>query len=146
VWAVHVRCCFGSLSLTLAAVRLALASCLALGCTSPATDLRSAQDLYRDARYEQAAAWLDALEPELQGMSKAERARFYYLRGMSAFRLGQRADALHYLALAQVLFTDAPDDVPPPWRPVLERTLEALGPGGSAPVMFSPGTPAPVDT
>src|SRR5688572_29317030 len=105
---------------------------LALGCTSAATDLRSAQDLYRDARYEQAAAWLDALEPELQAMSSAERARFYYLRGMSAFRLGQRADALHYLALAQVLFTDAPDEIPPPWRPVLERTLEALGPGGSA--------------
>ena len=124
---------------------LAVALSSVLGCTSPATDLRSAQDLYRDARYEQAAAWLDALEPELQRMSSAERARFYYLRGMSAFRLGQRADALHYLALAQVLFTDAPDDVPPPWRPVLERTLEALGPGGSAPVMFSPGTVAPVD-
>ena len=119
---------------------------LASACTSAATDLRSAQDLYRDARYEQAAAWLDALEPELQQMSSAERARFYYLRGMSAFRLGQRADALHYLALAQVLFGDAPDDIPPPWRPVLERTLEALGPGGSAPVMFSPGTVAPVDS
>lgn len=122
---------------------LALACCCIAslgGCTSTGTDLRSAQNLYRDARYEQAAAWLDALEPELQHMSSAERARFYYLRGMSAFRLGQRADALHYLALAQVLFTDAPDDIPPPWRPVLERTLEALGPGGSAPVMFSPGT------
>jgi len=118
----------------------ALACSHANGCTSAGTDLRSAQDLYRDARYEQAAAWLDALEPELHDMSSAERARFYYLRGMSAFRLGQRADALHYLALAQVLFTDAPDDVPPAWRPVLERTLEALGPGGSAPVMFSPGT------
>jgi hypothetical protein len=127
---------------------IALASSIAIlatGCTSPGTDLRSAQDLYRDARYEQAAAWLDALEPELQTMSSAERARFYYLRGMSAFRLGQRADALHYLALAQVLFADAPDDIPPPWRPVLERTLEALGPGGSAPVMFSPGTVSPVD-
>lgn len=115
-------------------------------CTSAATDLRSAQDLYRDARYEQAAAWLDALEPELQAMSAGEQARFYYLRGMSAFRLGQRADALHYLALAQVLFTDAPDEIPPPWRPVLERTLEALAPGGSAPVMFSPGTVGPVDS
>lgn len=122
----------------------ALGTLAPLGCTSPGSDLRSAQDLYRDARYEQAAAWLDALEPELQSMSSAERARYYYLRGMSAFRLGQRADALHYLALAQVLFSDAPDDVPPQWRPVLERTLEALGPGGSAPVMFSPGTVAPI--
>lgn len=121
----------------------AIAAALA-GCTSPATDLRAAQSLYRDARYEQAAAWLDALEPELASMSSAERARYYYLRGMSAFRLGQRADALHYLALAQVLFSDPRADVPPPWRPVLERTLESLGPEGSAPVMFSPGAAAPV--
>lgn len=113
-------------------------------CTSPNTDLLAAQTLYRDARYEQAAAWLDGLEAELPTMSAGERARFYYLRGMSAFRLGQRADALHYLALAQVLFSDDPADIPPPWRPVLERTLEALGPGGSAPVMYSPGSAAPV--
>jgi hypothetical protein len=54
----------------------ALAGSVTSACTSSGTDLRSAQNLYRDARYEQAAAWLDALEPELQTMSNAERARF----------------------------------------------------------------------
>ena len=58
---------------------------------------------------------------------------------MSAFRLGQRADALHYLVLARVLFEDDPSHLPRGSRAVLERTLEALSPGGSAPVMFAPG-------
>jgi hypothetical protein len=128
--AVHIRA---------ACLVTAALSLLLLSCSSTNSDLLAAQSLYRDARYEQTAAWLDALEPELRTMSTGEQARFYYLRGMSAFRLGQRADALHYLALAQVLFDNEPEDIPPPWRPVLERTLEALGPSGSAPVMYSPG-------
>jgi hypothetical protein len=115
-----------------------LVGSLAIGssaCTSVVGDLETAQTMYRDARYEQTAAWLEALEPELSSMSSDERGRFYYLRGMSAFRLGQRAEALHNLVLASVIFTEAPSRVPRGWRAVLERTLEALSPGGSAQVL-----------
>jgi len=54
---------------------------------------------------------------------------------MSSFRLGQRADALHDLVLAAVLFSDDPASIPRGWRDVLERTIEALSPGGAAQVI-----------
>jgi hypothetical protein len=102
--------------------------CLWVGCTSAATELKTAQTLYKDARYEDALQWLTELERDTQGMSAADQTRFYYLRGMTAFRLGQRDDALHFLAKASVLQAEDPSRLPAPWRPVMERTLLEITP------------------
>lgn len=117
------RCAFAAIVLVTALV----------GCTSLASDLHKAQSLYTDARYEDALAWLAQIEGAEDGMGAGERARFYYLRGMTAFRLGQRDDALHYLALASALLREDRTRLPEPWRPVMQRTLDEITPRDASP-------------
>jgi tetratricopeptide (TPR) repeat protein len=97
-------------------------------CGGAASDLRNAQALYKDARYEEALLWLAELEPKASEMEPSELARFYYLRGIASFRLGQREDALHYLALADALCAEQPDLLPTDWQPVMQRTLQEITP------------------
>ena len=59
------------------------------------------------------------------------RARFYYLRGMTAFRLGKRADALHYLALAREVAGERNDGLRPEWATAMARTILELAPDGA---------------
>lgn len=88
---------------TLAALALVATACVTLR-----DDLDRAEALYVDARYEDALVWFETLEPELRTAKAAERLRFHYLRGMTAYRLEQRRDARHHLALARELLDDAP--------------------------------------
>ncbi|MDH5672124.1 MAG: hypothetical protein OEZ06_08245 [Myxococcales bacterium] len=100
---------------------------LALGaCSSVTTGLQRAQVLYREARYEEVLDWLHSLQPDIHDMSPRQQARFFYLRGMAAYRLGERDDARHYLALAAVLLDEDRDRLPAPWRPVMQRALHEL--------------------
>jgi hypothetical protein len=113
----------------------------AIGCTSIASELHTAQLLYKDARYEDAQIWLGELQVEASSMPPPELARFYYLRGMTAFRLGQREDALHYLALADQLNTEDPQRLPGNWRAVMERTLQEITPTSASPHARNPLRP-----
>jgi hypothetical protein len=74
---------------------------LLVGCTTHKDDLRRAQSAFSAARYEDVEVWLDDLEPELGRMTVEERATYFYLAGMSAYRIGQRARARHALALCR---------------------------------------------
>ena len=98
------------------------------GCSSTAGDLRAAQALYKDARYEACQRYLEALELEVEQMSERDLARFYYMRGMTAFRLGRSDDALHYLALAATLGEEGEQRLPDSWLAILRRTLDQLTP------------------
>lgn len=120
---------------------LALVILVAFGCTSVASDLRMAQLLYRDARYEDALAWLTELQAEARSMSPSDLARFHYLRGMTAFRLGQREDALHYLVLAEQLTAEDPERLPASWREVMARTLQEIMPTTASPHARNPLRP-----
>lgn len=104
------------------------ACCLLASCTTRASDLENAQALYKDAHYERAQEWLEGLEHETPAMDPGQQARFFYLRGMTAFRLGQRDDALHYLSLAAALVQQEPTRLPDAWRPVMHRTLSEITP------------------
>jgi hypothetical protein len=119
------------------AVWLAVAS----ACTTIRSDLRVAQLLYKDARYEETALWLSELETQVPDMDGGELARFHYLRGMTAFRLGQREDALHYLVLADELVSEDANALPPTWRSVMERTLQEITPTGASPHARNPLRP-----
>jgi hypothetical protein len=119
------------------AVWLAMAS----ACTTIRSDLRVAQLLYKDARYEETALWLSELETQMPDMDGGELARFHYLRGMTAFRLGQREDALHYLVLADELVSEDANALPPTWRSVMERTLQEITPTGASPHARNPLRP-----
>ena len=113
----------------------------AAGCASLRDDMIRAEEAYTATRYDHARVWLDDLEMQTPDMEPEMRARFYYLRGMTAYRLNERNDALHYLALAREVATDDESLMRPEWRSTLERTLTELTPedasfrarGGAAP-------------
>lgn len=84
---------------------------------------------YEEARYEAVLVWLAELESELPRMTRAERSRFLYLRGMSAYRLGQRDDAVHYLALARESVALEPASLSHSLRSTLERAIVVLAAG-----------------
>lgn len=100
----------------------------ASACAALRDDLRRAETSYERAEYEKALVWLDDLERDAPDMDQDMRARFYYLRGMTAYRLGRRTDALHYLALAREVAGEDGRGLQDQWQSTLEGTLEELTP------------------
>ena len=109
------------------ALLLLLALSSVLGCTSVADDLRRAEHAFTDARYEEAALWLTDMSAGVARMQPSERARYYYLVGMSAHRTGQRVQARHALALCREELSAVPDALPESWRRRLVLALSELG-------------------
>lgn len=83
---------------------------------------------FDDARYDDALVWLADLDDDVGRMALDDETYFFYLRGMTAYRLDRRTDALHYLALARAMMDThslAPEGVD---AALLARTLEELTP------------------
>ncbi|MEY4579545.1 MAG: hypothetical protein RL701_4248 [Pseudomonadota bacterium] len=99
---------------------------LAAACGSVEHDLHTARELYRDARYEDAEAWLAQLHDDYAEMDQAQRAALHFLTGMTAYRLGQSDDALHELALAAHAAREQANPLGPEQLALLYRTLEEL--------------------
>jgi hypothetical protein len=87
--------------------------------------------LYRDARYEQAQAWFATLRFDYAEMDAAQRTKFHYLSGMTAYRLAQPQEALHSLALAAQAVRAQPNALDTEQLAVLYRTLDELAPGAA---------------
>lgn len=98
-------------------------------CATATSDLERATAHYEEARYESVQVWLTDLEPELPRMSPTERSTFLYLRGMSAYRLGQLDDAVHYLVLARESAVMEPGSLRASLQSTLERALAAVAEG-----------------
>jgi len=109
----------------------ALLLTLALGCAQLSDEMRTIETGYQEARYEDVIVWLDDIEYDVPQLEPAERARFYYLRGMSAHRLGQHDDALYYLALAREVAGEEGRGLRDPWKVQLRDTLAELTPEGA---------------
>ena len=108
--------------------RFIVAGCVAWlifagACTSVSKDLATVSALYRDARYEAASAWLQQLSLEIPSMDLRERAKFHYLRGMTAYRLYSYSDAAHELALAASAVAATGDALSDEQRGMLDQTL-----------------------
>jgi hypothetical protein len=102
--------------------------CVTLGCTAVRDDLARAEKSYDDARYEDTLVWLEALEREAPSMPADMRVRYFYLRGMTAYRLEETADALHYLALTREMLDDRRGALRPRQRRTMDRALRDLSP------------------
>lgn len=111
---------------------LALVACLGLlgGCAALSDDMRRAETSYETARYEDALVWLTDLEDDAPSMDENMRARYFYLRGMTEYRLGHRMQALHYLAVTREITGDGGAGLRPEWQQIMDRTLEELTPRG----------------
>ncbi len=97
-----------------------------LGCAGLSDDIRRARRQYAAAAYEDALVWLEAVEDDIPSADMPTQARWYYLRGMTAYRMGQRGDARHYLALAHVTAGERGVGLQPDWQRTLVRTREEL--------------------
>ena len=102
-----------------------------VGCATLRDDLRRAELGYEQARYEDAMVWLASLERDVPAMNAEEQARYYYLRGMTAYRLSRRDEALHFLALGREVAGEQGTGLRRDWKEKLDRTLAELTPEGA---------------
>jgi hypothetical protein len=97
-------------------------ACLS-GCTSLSDDLSRAETAFHAARYEDVEVWLADLESSLAKLSARDRARYYYLAGMSAQRIGEHARARHALVLCRQELAMSKETLPPAWLHNLDTAL-----------------------
>lgn len=106
-----------------------LAIALALtACGAASAELRRAEESYEQARYENALSWLADLEPNAPSLNHDERARYFYVRGMTEYRLGHRSEALYYLAVAREIAGEDGVGLRPEQQELLTRTVTELTP------------------
>jgi hypothetical protein len=110
-------------------LRFVLTLALLLSSASCATyreDLYRGQRYYEENQYERALAIWRALEPDTDSLSFNEQARYAYLRGMTDYRLGFRADSRHWLAIAKAIEQEHSGGLNPEWKQRLEESLDDL--------------------
>lgn len=99
---------------------------LVAACGGVEQDLRTATQLYADARYEAVQAWITQLRSDYPDMDGRQRAELHYLSGMTAYRLMQPDEALHELALAAHAAREQTNALRSEQLALLYRTLEEL--------------------
>ena len=107
--------------------RLVTLSILALaGCATYHDELVRGEQAYEKNDHERALATFRALEPNQSHFDVTEEARYAYLRGMTDYRIGYRADARHWLMIAKAIDDQNKDALPPDWRNRLVSALTEL--------------------
>ena len=92
-------------------------------CATYHDDLVRGEKAFEDNQHEQALAIFRSLELETSHLDPPERARYYYLRGMTDYRIGYKADARHWLMLAQASEKAMPGTFPDDWK---QRMTDAM--------------------
>jgi lipoprotein NlpI len=102
---------------------LCLITLTATACATTHDQLARSQIALEQNEHEQALALLRDLERDFARLSLTERAQYAYLRGMTDYRLGHRADARHWLSLARTYDEASTGVLAADWR---ARTRDAL--------------------
>ncbi len=95
-------------------------------CSTYTSELERGQQAFEKNEHERALAVLRALEPDQSHFDPPEEARYAYLRGMTDYRIGYRADARHWLAIAKAIDDKTPDSIPADWKNRLTPALAEL--------------------
>jgi len=103
---------------------LAALALLFVGCTTYHDDLARGQTAFEQDKHERALAIFRSLEADTSQLTTQERGHYAYLRGMTDYRVGYRADARHWLLIARAIESETPGSLPTDWR---GRLSEALG-------------------
>jgi hypothetical protein len=108
---------------------LAALLCVALpaaACSTYRDDLARSQHAFEENQHETALAILRMLELDTVHLETNEQARYAYLRGMTDFRIGYKADARHWLAVAKAMDEKTPGLLPAEWRTRVDQSLAEL--------------------
>jgi hypothetical protein len=95
-------------------------------CTTYRDDLARSEHALEENRHEEALALLRLLEPDTDELSRTDQARYAYVRGMTDYRIGYKADARHWLAVAKAMDEKTPGTIPADWRTRLDTSLAEL--------------------
>jgi hypothetical protein len=95
-------------------------------CSTYRDDLARGQTAFEQNNHERALALFRALEVDTGELSLQERGHYAYLRGMTDFRIGYRADARHWLLVAQAIEKETPGTLNGDWKARLTEALTEL--------------------
>ncbi len=96
------------------------------GCATYHDELQRGQSDYEKNEHEKALAVFRALEPDQSHFDVTDEAHYAYLRGMTDYRIGYRADARHWLAIAKAIEDANKESLPTEWASRLKTTLAEL--------------------
>jgi hypothetical protein len=109
------------------AARSAFAALAALAaCTTYQDDLARGQKAFESHDYDRSLAIFRPLEGDIASLSPEERTHYAYLRGMTDYRIGFRADARHWLAIARTLEQETPGVLVPDWKRRMNDALTEM--------------------
>jgi hypothetical protein len=107
-------------------MRTVLALLFLAGCTTYRDDLQRGQTAFEQDRYERALSIFRSLEADTSQLTTQERGHYAYLRGMTDYRIGYRADARHWLMVARAIDGDTPGTLPRDWKTRMSEALTEL--------------------
>jgi hypothetical protein len=99
---------------------------LGVGCATYEAELGRAEEHFTHDEHESALAGLRALESDWSALETRDRARYCYLRGMTDYRIGFKADARHWLAIAAQIDIETPGSLVPSERSLVNEKLDEL--------------------
>jgi hypothetical protein len=97
-----------------------------VACATYREDLNRGQRMYEENQYEHALALWRTLEDDADSLSVNDQARYAYLRGMTDYRLGFRADSRHWLAIAKATEQAHGGGLSVEWKERMEQSLTDL--------------------
>jgi len=95
----------------------------ATACTTYRDELARGQRAFEQSDHDRTLALLRDLEPDVRRLSTPEQAQYAYLRGMTDYRVGYKADARHWLSVTKAYEDNSPGVLPADWK---ARATEAL--------------------
>lgn len=102
-----------------------LSSSIALvtGCNTYHDQLARSQASFERNEHDRTLALLRDLERDVTKLPLSEQAQYAFLRGMTDYRMGFRADARHWLSIAKAMDDNSPGLLPAAFK---AQTVEAL--------------------
>ena len=102
------------------------ASLLDAGCATYESELQRSEEHFTRDEHEASLAGLRMLEADWTHLGVRDQARYCYLRGMTDYRIGFKADARHWLAVAAQIDEDTPGSLVPSERSLVNEKLGEL--------------------
>ena len=96
------------------------------GCATYHDDLVRGERAYEASEDERALAIFRSLEIDTNRLSDIERAHYAYLRGMTDYRIGYKAEARHWLSIAAALEQQTPGSLPAEWGKRMTESLKEM--------------------